>query len=172
MKTLVIVAHPNLSASRINRRLLQELRHYLNISVHELYSVYPDWAFDVACEQELLLSHERIVFQFPLYWYSTPPLFKKWQDDVLTHGWAYGSKGTKLHGKELLIATSIGGSLDVYQAGGSNHFSMSEILRPLQATANICGMTYLPAIVIEGCLEDDQLSDVARNYAKSIQTPS
>jgi len=168
MKPLVIVAHPNLSASRNNRRLVEELRCHPDIYVHELYSDYPDWVIDVALEQELLLSHELIVFQFPLYWYSTPPLLKKWQDDVLTHGWAYGSKGNKLRGKELLIATSIGGGLDVYQAGGSNHFSISEILRPLQATANICGMTYLPSIVIDGRLDDSQLSDAARNYAESI----
>ena len=169
MKTLVIVAHPNLSASRNNRCLVEELRRHPNICVRELYSEYPDWVIDVAREQELLLRHERIVFQFPLYWYSTPPLLKKWQDDVLTHGWAYGSKGTKLHGKELRIVTSIGGSLDVYQAGGRNHFSMSEILRPLQATANICGMHYLPAKVVEGGLDDEQLTEVAKEYAQEIQ---
>ncbi|MDF7639407.1 NAD(P)H-dependent oxidoreductase [Lactobacillus sp. ESL0791] len=26
--------------------------------------------------------------QFPFYWYSCPPLLKKWEDDVLEHGWA------------------------------------------------------------------------------------
>ncbi|WP_396125955.1 NAD(P)H-dependent oxidoreductase [Brevibacillus laterosporus] len=25
----------------------------------------------------------------PFYWYSSPPLLKKWLDDIFTHGWAY-----------------------------------------------------------------------------------
>ena len=84
MKTLVILAHPNIEASRVNRRLIEEVRKHSEITVHELYSSYHDWVIDVPREQVLLESHDRIVFQFPLYWYSTPPLLKKWQDDVLT----------------------------------------------------------------------------------------
>jgi len=48
-----------------------------------------------------LLEHDRIVLQFPMYWYSMPPLLKKWLDDVLTYNFAYGSKGDKLKGKDL-----------------------------------------------------------------------
>jgi putative NADPH-quinone reductase len=46
---------------------------------------------------------------------------------VLAYGWAYGSKGKALHGKELLLAVSVGAGEDAYQAGGSNHFSLSEL---------------------------------------------
>ena len=171
MKTLVILAHPNIEASRVNRRLIEEVRKHSEITVHELYSSYPDWVIDVPREQVLLESHDRIVFQFPLYWYSTPPLLKKWQDDVLTYGWAYGSQGKKLQGKELLIATSIGGRQEVYQAGGSNHFTMSEILRPLHATANMCKMTYLPAFVVDGASDEKQLTEAALRYVNLILKP-
>ena len=171
MKTLVILAHPNIEASRVNRRLIEEVRKHSEITVHELYSSYPDWVIDVPREQVLLESHDRIVFQFPLYWYSTPPLMKKWQDDVLTYGWAYGSQGKKLQGKELLIATSIGGRQEVYQAGGSNHFTMSEILRPLHATANMCKMTYLPAFVVDGASDEKQLTEAALRYVNLILKP-
>ena len=171
MKTLVILAHPNIEASRVNRRLIEEVRKHSEITVHELYSSYPDWVIDVPREQVLLESHDRIVFQVPLYWYSTPPLLKKWQDDVLTYGWAYGTQGKKLQGKELLIATSIGGRQEVYQAGGSNHFTMSEILRPLHATANMCKMTYLPAFVVDGASDEKQLTEAALRYVNLILKP-
>ena len=171
MKTLVILAHPNIEASRVNRRLIEEVRKHSEITVHELYSSYPDWVIDVPREQVLLESHDRIVFQFPLYWYSTPPLLKKWQDDVLTYGWAYGTQGKKLQGKELLIATSIGGRQEVYQAGGCNHFTMSEILRPLHATANMCKMTYLPAFVVDGASDEKQLTEAALRYVNLILKP-
>lgn len=172
MKALVILAHPKIAESRINRGLMEEVRKHPEITVHELYASYPDWGIDVPREQDLLEMHDRIVFQFPLYWYSTPPLLKKWQDDVLTYGWAYGSQGKKLQGKELLIATSIGGRQEVYQAGGKNHFTMSEILRPLHATANMCKMTYLPAFVVDGASHDSELNEAALRYMDRILTPN
>jgi glutathione-regulated potassium-efflux system ancillary protein KefG len=170
MKTLVLLAHPHLENSRLNKRLLTELEKHPEITVHPLYSQYPDWKIDVPKEQALVLAHDRIVFQFPLYWYSVPPLLKKWQDDVLTYGWAYGSQGKALHGKELMIATSIGGDLSVYQAGGKNHYSISEILRPLQATANICGMNYAPAFVTEGRSDDQTIEKRAHEYLQRLRS--
>jgi putative NADPH-quinone reductase len=168
MKALVILAHPKIAESRVNSRLIKEVRNHPEITIHELYPAYPDWVIDVPREQDLLEMHDRIVFQFPLYWYSTPPLLKKWQDDVLTYGWAYGSQGKKLQGKELMIATSIGGRQEVYQAGGKNHFTMSEILRPLHATANMCKMTYLPAFVVDGASDDSELNEAAAKYVDRI----
>ncbi|MEM6820432.1 MAG: NAD(P)H-dependent oxidoreductase [Verrucomicrobiota bacterium] len=171
MNVLVILAHPDIDSSRSNRHLLLELEKHPNLSVNSIYKNYSDWKIDVTREQELLAKHDRIVFQFPLYWYSTPPLLKKWQDDVLTYGWAYGDGGDQLKGKELLIATSIGGHPDVYRAGGRNQFTLSEILRPLQATANICGMRYLPAFVVGGHLDEAGLTTRAKEYIEYISDP-
>ncbi len=171
LKILVILAHPDLTKSRANARLHGAIASVGAITTHPLYTAYPDWRIDIAREQELLLAHQRIVFQFPLYWYSTPPLLKKWQDDVLTYGWAYGAGATALQGKELMIATTIGGHPDVYRAGGRNHFTISEILRPLQATANICGMRYLPPYVVGGHLNDEELTATAQDYATYLQNP-
>lgn len=75
-KTLVIVAHPNLTTSTINKTWKGRLSQESDITVHDLYATYPNGTIDVAYEQQLLLEHERIVFQFPLYWYSSPSLLK------------------------------------------------------------------------------------------------
>ena len=56
----------------------------------------------------------------------------------------------KLHGKELLIATSTGSPAEAYQAGGKNHYAMSELLKPFQATSNLIGTTFLPAFIEHG----------------------
>jgi glutathione-regulated potassium-efflux system ancillary protein KefG len=74
-----------------------------------------------------------------------------------------------LQGKEFLVATTIGGRQEVYQAGGSNHFSMSEILRFFQATANMCKMIYLPAFVVDGVSDENQLADAAIRYVDRIK---
>ena len=66
MKTLVILAHPDINESRANKRWKEELLKYpQEIEVHELYKEYPDWNIDVKREQELLVKYEHIIFQFP-----------------------------------------------------------------------------------------------------------
>ncbi len=80
----------------------------------------------------MLLQYDRVVFQFPFYWYSSPPLLKKWFDDVLTYGWAFGPGGDHLKGKEFIVATTTGGKESEYHSGGYNWFTISELLRPIQ----------------------------------------
>ncbi|MEM8549927.1 MAG: NAD(P)H-dependent oxidoreductase [Verrucomicrobiota bacterium] len=171
MKPLVIVAHPNLTESRFNQTLYKAVVEHPDITTRVLYEAYPDWKIDVAHEQALLEAHDRIILQFPLYWYSTPPMLKLWEDEVLTYGWAYGSKGKALHGKELMLALSIGGGLEAYRAGDIVKYTLSELLRPLQASAEFCGMTYLPIFPVAGTLSDEALAARAEEYVKTILEP-
>ncbi|MBE1284170.1 MAG: flavodoxin family protein [Rhodobacteraceae bacterium] len=151
MKTLVLTAHPNLTKSRINRAWFDMLSQTQDITTRDLTSVGgPKMQFDLATEQALLLAHDRIVFQFPFYWYSAPPVLKAWMDQVLTYGFAYGPGGDQLKGREFLILVSTGGPADSYHAGGYNNFSMDEFLKPFQQTANLTGMTYLRPFVAHG----------------------
>lgn len=171
MKTLVIAAHPNLSGSNVNKTWMNHLNREEDVTVHDLYSKYPDFKIDIEREQKLLLEHDRIVFQFPFYWYSSPSLLKEWQDVVLAYGWAYGSQGTKLHGKEFMLAVSTGGPEAAYQSGGYNHYSMSELFKPFQAMANLTGMRFLPAFVEHGVrmLNQEQVNESADALIRHIK---
>ncbi|MGG0937162.1 NAD(P)H-dependent oxidoreductase [Brevibacillus centrosporus] len=170
MNILVIIAHPNMKRSRVNSKWKKELEQVQQVTVHDLYEQYPDEIINVKREQELLAAHDRIVFQFPFFWYSTPPLLKKWMDDVLMYGWAYGSGGKALNGKELVLAISIGGREKSYQAGGTNHYTISELTRPLQATANLTGMFFLSHFVQYGAVYADQeiICESAKAYVEHI----
>jgi glutathione-regulated potassium-efflux system ancillary protein KefG len=171
MKILVNVFHPNLeNQSKVNNAWVKGLEKNKAITINREYAQYSDWNIDIEKEQKLLLGHDRIVFQHPFYWYSTPPLMKKWLDDVLTYGWAYGPGGTALKGKEWVSAISAGGPADAYQAGGYNNYSMSELLKPLQQTANLIGMKYLPAYVLHGAVQvnEDEIAASAVGYVKHI----
>jgi glutathione-regulated potassium-efflux system ancillary protein KefG len=172
-RTLVILAHPDLSRSRINAALAEAAREVEDVTVHDLYAVYPDFAIDVAREQQLLLEHDRIVLQFPFYWYSVPPLLKKWLDDVLEHGWAYGTDGTQLHGKTLQITTSTGGSVDGYRPGGLHRFPVREFLLPLDATAHLTGMRFAEPFLVQGVrsVDDAALAEYARRYQELLSAP-
>lgn len=169
--TLVIVAHPDLESSRINKRLAAELERRGNVTVHRLYETYPDEKIDAAREQALLTAHDRVVLQFPFFWYSSPSLLKKWLDVVFELGFAHGKGGDKLNGKELLIAISSGGAQSMFQAGGFHNYSYSELLRPFQQTANLTGMIYRQAFVVSGIREvsDEQLEKYAADYADYVE---
>lgn len=151
MKTLVLTAHPDLSNSRINRAWFEALSDAADVTIRDLTAIGgSEMRFDMETEQALLLAHDRIVFQFPFYWYSAPPVMKAWLDQVLSYGFAYGPGGDRLQGRELLLLVSTGGPEHSYHAGGYNNFSMDEFLKPFQQTAILAGMTYLRPFVSHG----------------------
>ena len=171
MKILVNIFHPHIEKSNVNKYWLAELKKHQDITVNELYATYPDEKINITREQDLLLSHDRVVFQFPFYWYSTPSFMKKWQDEVLTYNWAYGPEGDKLKGKEFVLALSTGGPQHSYMAGGYNSYSISELLKPLQQTANLIQMPFLPFYVFHEAINPshEALEISAKNYLEHIK---
>ncbi|MCL6217552.1 NAD(P)H-dependent oxidoreductase [Zunongwangia pacifica] len=146
MKTLIIVIHPNIQKSITNKRWLEELRKYPDsFDIHQLYETYPDEKLDIRKEQELIEIYDKIVFQFPLYWFSSPPLLKKWFDEVLLYGWAYGSKsGFKLKNKKIGLAISAGASSDDYTPEGVYGHSLKQITIPFELTFKYVKANYVP----------------------------
>ena len=174
VNTLVLVFHPNISESRVNKALGATAESLGgNITVRYMYDIYPDFNIDVATEQAALLGADRIVLQYPMYWLSCPPLLKKWLDDVLTFGWAYGSTGTALHGKELLLAVSVGGAGSAYGREGAHIYTIHEFLRPMQGTSRVIGTKYAVPFLSVGALEitDEAIAGRAQDYAAVLQTP-
>lgn len=155
-KILWNLFHESLEESVGNKALFDAIKTRDNLCVRNLYDIYPDFRIDVEAEQALLVEYDTIVFQHPFYWYSCPALMKQWQDKVLTYGFAYPPKeGKALHGKKWLSVITTGGPEWAYRSGGFNNFTMSELLRPFQQTAYLCGMGWLPPFVVHGILPGD-----------------
>lgn len=175
-QTLVILAHPNLEVSRVNRRWQQELlQHPQEITVHELYTEYPDWQIDVEREQRLLEQYDTVILQFPLYWYSYPPLLKKWIDDVFAYGWAYGSTGDRLQGKSFGLSMSIGNTQTSYLPDGSVSFTVEQLIAPFKASLHHVGAIELPYFAFFGAsfqATDEQVEQSAADYIRYILQPS
>lgn len=152
MKTLIIVIHPDIQQSVVNKRWVQELNKFPDrFVVHQLYEVYPDEKIDVAVEQKLIEQYDCIVFQFPYYWFNSPPLFKKWLDEVLTHGWAYGSKsGYRLSGKKIALAISLGSDESDYRKGDRYNYTLTELTRPFALTFEYVKADYRPLFAYYG----------------------
>ncbi|WP_066190099.1 NAD(P)H-dependent oxidoreductase [Gracilibacillus timonensis] len=173
MKTLVLIFHPNLSESRGNRYLAEEIKKQPDVTIHDVYTSYADEKIDVQTEHELVENHDRIIFQFPFFWYSAPPLLKKWLEEVITYGWAFGTNGDKFQGKEVLVAVTTGVAEEGYSAEGDVAFTVPELLRPLEAAANFVSAYYLPPFALNGVghKSDEQLAEIAKEYVTYALNP-
>ncbi len=149
-KILILFAHPAFHKSRINKILVEGIDQIEGVTFHDLYQWYPELDIDISKEQALLNEHDVVIFHHPFFWYSTPPILKEWQDLVLEHDWAYGSKGNALVGKLFFNVITTGGKREAYCAKGYNNYTVRQLLAPLEQTARLCKMIFLPPYAIHG----------------------
>ncbi|MFT5505057.1 MAG: glutathione-regulated potassium-efflux system ancillary protein KefG [Gammaproteobacteria bacterium] len=185
-KILILFAHPSQHRSEVNLPLFDASLSDSELTVVDLYGEYPCYNIDVEIEQTRLKEHDVIIFMFPVYWYSTPAILKEWQDLVLEYGFAYGQDGTALHGKTLMCAITAGGAENAYDLAGYNHYTMRELLRPIEQTACLCGMSYVPPFTLFGArtaVDENRieshieqwrslLSKIKQGYFDQIETES
>jgi glutathione-regulated potassium-efflux system ancillary protein KefF len=172
---LVLSAHPDLRMSRVNRALFEAARGLAGgadsaLEVRDLYALYPDYVIDVPAEQAACERAQLIVWQHPIHWYSMPALMKLWVDEVLTLGWAYGEGGRHLRGKDLWLVASTGGAADTYRPEGYNRYVFDAFLPPYEQTAALCGMRFLPPMVMHGAhaAGREQVAQHASGFAQRL----
>ena len=169
-RIVIQLFHPLFHKSRVNRKMVEAVEGMEGVTVRFLYDLYPDFHIDLNAEKAVLLAHDMIVWQHPFYWYSSPSLLKEWTDIVLEHGFAYGSKGRALEGKEVMTAITSGGSRDVYREGGARGYTIPRLLIPFELTAKLCQMKYLPPFVVHGThlLDGEGMASAAQHYRRVI----
>jgi len=152
MKTLIIVTHPDMKESVINKKWVEALLQYPEkYVVHQLYEAYPNEKIDVSAEQHLIEQYDKIVFQFPYYWFNCPSLMKKWLDNVLTHGWAYGSKsGYRMKGKKIALAISLGVEENELAEAAKYKYTLNELTRPFELSFEYIKADYQPPFAFYG----------------------
>jgi glutathione-regulated potassium-efflux system ancillary protein KefF len=168
---LVLLAHPAMEQSRVNRRLLQAARRAgARVQVRDLYALYPDYLIDAEAEQARLAAARLVVWQHPIHWYGAPPLMKLWMDEVLAFGWAYGPGGHALHGKDVWLVGSTGGPQDSYRPDSYNRYFFDAFLPPYEQTAVLCGLRFLPPLVLHGAhrASEAELAEHAEVYAQRL----
>jgi putative NADPH-quinone reductase len=166
-QTLILLFHPDFQNSRANRALAEAAGSRAGTSVVDMQALYPDGRIDADVEAARLLEAERIVLQFPVQWYSTPPLLKAWQDMVLTRMFYihYEAEGAKLAGRPLLIAATAGNIPEAYAPSGANLFSLRDLLKPLQATAHRCALAWQePFLIYDARRADAEALEAAADH--------
>lgn len=166
MKTLVIVSHPEYDNSMTESFLQQCQNDIDEVDWLVLDHLTNNYEFDVDKEQKRLIKYDRILFQFPMYWYSSPALLKKYEDDIFTRSFTYANEDGKLKGKELGIITTLGEPLKNYTVGGSEGFSINEILKPYQALAFKSGMKFIKPFMVDqfAYMTDDEKGKLLVDY--------
>ena len=156
-QVLVLYAHPRPDRSEVNVHLAAAAREVEGVTFVDLYAEYPNFQIDVDREQEQLLAHDVVVFQHPVYWYSSPAILKEWQDLVLEYGFAYGADGRALEGKLLMNAVTAGAREEVYSTRGRYEMTLRQYFAPFEYTAKLCKMRYLPpfALYAAGHADDE-----------------
>ncbi len=170
-KVLVQFAHPALEHSKVHRRMIRAASNIPGVTINDLYELYPEFLVDVEREKSLLEEHNVLIFQCPVFWYSTPSLLKEWQDLVLEYGWAYGSTGLALKDKAFLAAISAGGGEEAYCPTGRNCYSMYEFLKPLEQTARLCNMRNMDPFIYFGAVgaSDAELEFMCHHYRDFLE---
>ena len=147
-KILLLVAHPNIEASIANKTIIENfISLHPETEIDELYKLYPDFKINIKKEQEKLLKADFIILQFPMFWYNAPALMRKWFEDVLEHGFAYGSKGKALQGKKLIVSITTGSPVEEYREGGIQSFTIDDLTKGFHQLANLCSMKWSGFIV-------------------------
>ena len=169
---LVLVAHPDIARSRVNRALAAQARLLPSeaVEVRDLYALYPDYVIDIEAEQAALAQARTVVWVHPVQWYSMPALMKLWVDEVLAFHWAYGPGGRALAGKCLWLVVSTGGSETSYQEVGNNRHPFASFLPAYRQTAELVGMRFLEPAVFYGAhkAEAHEVHDHAHAFAQRL----
>ncbi len=171
---LLILGHPNIGKSLANKTIIDELTNSeLEIEIRDIHTLYPNFEIDAKQEQEALLRHHTIVFQYPIFWYNMPAILKHWFDMVLEYQFAYGSKGDKLKGKNFVASFTVGAPENEYSTLKEHHFKIYEFCKNIEQTAYYTQMNYVEPFYFHGTsinagYTEEDVKNKAKKQAKGL----
>jgi putative NADPH-quinone reductase len=173
MRTSILLFHPDFSRSKANRALVEAAQRLEGVTVVDMAALYTGADIDTDREVERLLRVERLVLQFPVQWYSTPPLLKAWQDDVLSRMYYVNprNEGERLRDLPVMVAATAGNDASAYTPGGVNLYPLTDLLKPLHATAHRCSWRWAEPFLIYRANKSSsaELAEAAQRYADRIE---
>lgn len=139
---LLLSAHPDITNSKANAALLAAVSDLENVKIVDIYKA-PFTAENYSAD---LASADVVVFQFPFWWGGPPAKMKEWLDTFMM-GF---QESPGVSGKKVLLATTVGSPESAYRAGGYDHFTIDEYLRPYEGAFAYAQMEYLTPFAVYG----------------------
>jgi len=129
--------------TQVNTEYFSYLKEQMHAFLNDSFSD------EIKAEMDDVLWADMLVFNFPLWWSTTPAILKGWLDKVLAIGFSYHPRDKHyetgiLKGKKAFCCVTCGGSEEAYSKSGE-HGDILDILHHLNhGTLNYCGISVYP----------------------------
>lgn len=129
---------------------------------------------DISAELAKIAWADHIIFQFPLWWFSTPAILKGWLDRVLVKGFAYDAGKTfddgLLKGKTASLVVTTQSPESAYQANGLHQATINTFLHHIHHTLHFVGIKTLAPFIVYAAFNLDaaQKENIVRDYLKYL----
>jgi len=130
---------------------------------------------DINLELTKIAWADHIIFQFPLWWFSTPAILKGWLDRVLVKGFAYDSgkifNDGLLKGKTASLVVTTQSPESAYQTNGLHQATIEAFLHHIHHTLRFVGIKTLAPFVIYAAfnLDDIQKEKIIKDYLTYLE---
>jgi len=130
---------------------------------------------DINSELTKITWADHIIFQFPLWWFSTPAILKGWFDRVLVKGFAYDAgkifNDGLLKGKTASLVVTTQSPESAYQTDGLHQATIDTFLHHIHHTLRFVGIKTLAPFVTYSAfnLEDAQKEKIVNDYLAYLE---
>lgn len=146
MTKIIFIAHPEIANSTVQSFLLAGLASLAPEVQVEKISQEPR---TVAEYQQMILTADEVIFQFPLYWYHAPAALAQFQEDVFTNSFVQELQAAnQARPRKFGLVVSYSQKRSDFQAGTVISRTLSELLSSYQSFANYLGFSYQPIFEI------------------------
>jgi len=190
-KALVInayEAYEGIGEGRLNQSLCQIAEETLIKKGYQVKTTILEKGYVLEDELEKNIEADLIFVQFPVYWFSSPALFKKYIDVVYGFAYAngflckgdgrtrsdlskkYGSGGLK-NGSKYMISTTWNAPVDAFN--DTDQFfegkNVDEVLIGMHKTYQFFGMEALPSFGMYNIFKEDTIGDDIALFKKHVE---
>lgn len=130
---------------------------------------------DINAEIDKITWADHILFQFPLWWFSTPAILKGWLDRVLVKGFAYDAGKVfnegLLKGKTASLVTSTQSPESAYQTNGLHQATIDTFLHHIHHTLRFVGIETRTPFVTYGAFNLDAVTEenIVNEYVEYLK---
>ena len=166
-KTLIILAHPDLTRSMANKKLKEEAKKNTDVIVHNIYEEYSNGKINLEKELNLLKETGTLILQFPIQWFNCPSLLKEWIDTVFMAAHFSESEEKILANKKIGLAITTGGVKEIYEG------KLENILAPFLLSIDYLNAKNIPIFsvhgVMPGKISETEIEENAKKYVEYLK---
>lgn len=169
---MVIFAHPYFEYSSANVELIKVYNDVQQIQFKDLYEEYSDFHIPAFRERKRIRDFERLVFHFPLIWFSMPPLLKLWIDEVFDMTWS-SEVNHPLQNKDAVIIVTIGGKDENYSKEGLYETTIFDLLKALTLSLKVHHIEVTEYITVFDAddLDQNHLDEISKKIKQTLEIP-